>query len=248
MVAKRGRLDRFISKACQISLRQVKPLLAQGQICVDGQWVSDAALQIDSFSTISCQGQLLQERQRVYRMLHKPVGVVSATEDPIHRTVLDLIDGPAIPGLHLAGRLDLNSTGLMLLTNDGHWSKRLSAPETKVAKHYRVGVTHPITPDYIQAFAAGMYFEFEDSTTAPVILTIVADRVADLVLTEGKYHQIKRMFGRMRNPVLSLHRFRIGGLYLNGGPDPDRTRPLATDLAEGQWRDLTESELGLFSG
>jgi 16S rRNA pseudouridine516 synthase len=245
-VARRGRLDRFISKSCQISLRQVKPLLAQRQICVDGQWVADAALQIDGFSTISCQGQLLQERQRVYRMLHKPVGVVSATEDPIHRTVIDLMDGPAIPGLHLAGRLDLNSTGLMLLTNDGRWSKRLSAPDTQVAKYYRVGVTHPITPDCIQAFANGMYFEFEDSTTAPVILTLVSDRVADLVLTEGKYHQIKRMFGRFRNPVRTLHRYRIGALYLNGGPYAVRAGPLETDLAEGQWRDLTGSELNLF--
>ena len=246
MVANRARLDRFISKACQISLRQVKLLLAQRQICVDGQWVSDAALQIDGFSTIHCQGQLLQERQRVYRMLHKPIGVVSATEDPMHRTVIDLMDGPAIPGLHLAGRLDLNSTGLMLLTNDGRWSKRLSAPDTKVAKYYRVGVTHPITSDCIQAFADGIYFEFEDSTTAPVILTIVSDRVADLVLTEGKYHQIKRMFGRFRNPVLTLHRYRIGELYLNGGPNADPTEPFSNDLAEGQWRELTDAELGLF--
>jgi 16S rRNA pseudouridine516 synthase len=246
MVGRRSRLDRFISKACQISLREVKVLLAQRQISVDGQWVSDAALQIDGFSTISAQGLVLQERQRVYRMLHKPMGVVSATQDSIHRTVLDLIDGPEIPGLHLAGRLDLNSSGLILLTNDGRWSKRLSAPETRVAKYYRVGVAHPITPDYIQAFAEGMYFEFEDSITAPVILTIVSDRVADLVLTEGKYHQIKRMFGRFRNPVLTLHRYRIGELYLNGGPNADPTEPCSNDLAEGQWRELTDAELGLF--
>lgn len=231
MHSKRGRLDRFLMGRLQLPHKTVQRLLASGQVGVNGAVVRSGQRPVDEFDRIECQGQLLQQRQPLYLMLHKPVGLLSATFDPQHSTVLDLIDHPQRLELQLVGRLDLNSSGLLLLTNDGRWARQLMAPEAKVAKHYQVTLGQPLTQDYVQAFAQGFYFAYEDLTTAPVRLQITGDRSAELWLTEGKYHQIKRMFGRFRNPVLSLHRLAIGPLQLDPG------------LAPGQWRALRACEL-----
>ena len=151
-------------------------------------------------------------------MLNKPVGVVSATKDKQHKTVIDLLNLIKLPDkneLHIVGRLDLNTSGLVLLTNDSRWSERLTQPTSKVEKVYQVTLKNPLTNDYISAFKEGMYFDYEDITTQPAQLTIVSDYVAQVILTEGRYHQIKRMFGRFRNPVVKLHRSAIGGLCLD---------------------------------
>lgn len=220
MHSKHSRLDRFIAKSCQIPLKSVKPLLARGAITVNGVPVDDGQWRVCEFDRIECQGAMLQQRSPLYIMLHKPVGVVCATRDKQHTTVLDLIDHPAKDELHIVGRLDLNTSGLVLLTNDGRWSRRLTAPESKVPKRYQVRVKDPLDDRYVQAFAEGMYFEPEKIVTAPVALTITSATTADLVLTEGKYHQIKRMFGRFRNPVLALHRSAVGPYELDDSLAP----------------------------
>lgn len=230
MHSKHSRLDRFIAKSCQIPLKSVKPLLARGAITVNGVPVNDGQWRVCEFDRIECQGAMLQQqRSPLYLMLHKPVGVVCATRDKQHTTVLDLIDHPAKDELHIVGRLDLNTSGLVLLTNDGRWSRRLTAPENKVPKRYQVRVKDPLDDRYVQAFAEGMYFETEGCMTAPVELTLTSATSAELVLTEGKYHQIKRMFGRFRNRVLALHRSAIGPFELDA------------TLAPGQYRMLGES-------
>ncbi|NRA24517.1 MAG: pseudouridine synthase, partial [Oleispira sp.] len=127
---------------------------------------------------------------------------------------------------HIVGRLDLNSSGLLLLTNDSRWSRKLMAPEEKVRKVYRVTLENDLSEDYISAFSEGMYFSFENITTQPAQLTIVSNKIAEVVLMEGKYHQIKRMFGRFRNPVLALHRQSVGNLILDQGLMPGESRPL----------------------
>jgi 16S rRNA pseudouridine516 synthase len=157
-------------------------------------------------------------------MLNKPAGVVSATQDSAHKTVVDLLDYEFRHQLHIAGRLDLNSSGLVLLTNDSRWSSRLTAPDSKVTKRYRVSLEKPMTPEYVQAFAEGMYFPYEDITTKPVELRIIDDFSAELDLIEGRYHQIKRMFGRFRNPVKTLHRYAIGDLVLDETLLPGQSR------------------------
>ncbi|ROS01133.1 16S rRNA pseudouridine516 synthase [Sinobacterium caligoides] len=233
MAAKRARLDRFISQHSHFDKRQVRALLARGEVLVDGVIARDIQQQVDAFSHICVAGEVLQDRQPHYLMLHKPVGVVSATIDEQHRTVFDLLDEKvrSIEGLHIVGRLDLNSSGLILLSNDGRWSQQLTAPGSKVEKHYRVGLANPLEQGYIDAFAAGMYFEFEQITTQPARLDIIDAHTAEVWLTEGRYHQIKRMFGRFRNPVLSLHRCAIGDITLD------------QQLQPGQYRALTTSEL-----
>ena len=161
-------------------------------------------------------------------MMNKPIGVVSATKDEQHKTVMDLLVEKNIntDDLHIVGRLDLHSSGLLLLTNDGDWSRALMSPEKKVAKVYEVTLENPITDECIQAFANGMYFSYEDITTKPAQLEKLSECVAKVTLEEGRYHQIKRMFGRFRNPVLALHRVSIGEIELDDGLAPGESRSI----------------------
>ncbi|MGL5359957.1 MAG: pseudouridine synthase [Shewanella sp.] len=226
MQSKRGRLDRFLCAKLQIPRKSVRELLLSGRVRVDGAIAKDLDLQIDEFTKVQCDEQLLQSNTPSYVMLHKPVGVVSATQDAQHPTALDLLDAKVRGGLHIAGRLDLNSSGLLLLTNDSRWSQALMSPQHKVDKLYRVTLANPLTADYIAAFAQGMYFGFEDIVTQPAKLEIVSEYVAEVTLKEGKYHQIKRMFGRFRNPVVDLHRISIGQIVLDASLKPGQSRTL----------------------
>ncbi|NMH64828.1 pseudouridine synthase [Shewanella salipaludis] len=232
MQSKRGRLDRFICTKLQISRKEVRLLLLAGRVEVDSVIVTQMDRLVDEFSRISVDSRLLQANTPSYLMLHKPVGVVSATRDEQHKTALDLLCGIDKTHMHIAGRLDLNSSGLLLITNDGRWSAALTSPEHKVDKVYLVTLENPLTCDYVAAFAEGMYFGFEDITTAPAKLEILGEHLARVTLSEGKYHQIKRMFGRFRNPVLALHRLSIGDISLDPG------------LAPGESRELTATEIG----
>ncbi|PCI43827.1 MAG: 16S rRNA pseudouridine(516) synthase [Moraxellaceae bacterium] len=157
-----------------------------------------------------------EDKTAVYMMLNKPLGVVSATKDLKHPTVLDLIQHPRKNELHIVGRLDFNTTGLVLLTNDGAWSRKISLPETKLAKTYEVTLSKPLSDEYIAVFREGIYFAYEDITTQPACLEILSEHTARLSLIEGKYHQVKRMFGFFQNQVLALHRVSVGEFSLDG--------------------------------
>jgi 16S rRNA pseudouridine516 synthase len=229
------RLDRFLSNLPTFNRQSVRHLLASGRVWVDDQPVRDGRCEIRVFSRVEVDGQLLQAGKAArYFMLHKPIGVVSATEHPEHRTVLDLLDEPDKHELHLAGRLDLNTSGLLLVTNDGQWSRRATSPTGKQPKVYRVETEHEIDPACVEVFARGLYFAYEDLTTLPAELEILAPRQARLTLFEGRYHQVKRMFGHFRNPVVGLHRQSMGAIQL----DPQ--------LAPGQYRPLTAQEVASF--
>ncbi|MFB8831349.1 pseudouridine synthase [Azotobacter sp. CWF10] len=228
------RLDRFLGNQPCFNRRDARLLLALGQVRVDGQVVRDGHVDVREFSRIELDGKVLQPgRAARYFMLHKPAGVVSATCHEQHRTVLDLLDEPDRQDLHLAGRLDLGTTGLLLLTNDGHWSRRITHPRHKLAKVYYVETAEPIDEEYIETFARGLYFAFEDLVTQPAHLELLGSRSARLTLFEGRYHQVKRMFGHFRNRVLRLHRESMGPLQLEPG------------LAPGHYRALTQEEVQL---
>tara|TARA_B100000676_G_C17992149_1_gene795576 strand:- start:47 stop:757 length:711 start_codon:yes stop_codon:yes gene_type:complete len=230
MTSRYHRLDRFLSQRLQISRSNLRLLLAAGRVQVNGEAERDRQRRIGPFDVVVCDGEILQANRPRYLMLNKPAGVVSATRDDRHRTVLDLLPPDQREGLHLAGRLDFNSTGLVLLTNDGDWSRQLSQPESRVSKHYRVTVEQPLTEAYVAAFAEGMWFEYEGVMTRPATLKIRNACEADVWLCEGRYHQIKRMFGRFDNKVLALHRLAIGNLMLD-----ERLKP-------GEWRELSARE------
>jgi 16S rRNA pseudouridine516 synthase len=229
MQTKSFRIDRYMSKHLAINRRDIKLMLAQGRIVINGEITRDVTKIVKEFDRVVFDGEILQDKSPSYIMLNKPLGIVSATKDDQHRTVIDLLDSytqQERDSLHIVGRLDLNSSGLLLLTNDSRWSRKLMAPEEKVRKVYRVTLENDLSEDYISAFSEGMYFSFENITTQPAQLTIVSNKVAEVVLMEGKYHQIKRMFGRFRNPVLALHRQSVGNLILDQGLMPGESRPL----------------------
>lgn len=225
------RLDRYLASLLKISRKEVQQMLAQRRVEVDGAQASDMSQVITGFSRVVCDGQTLQAKARRYLMLNKPAGVVSATTDNKHRTVIDLLRQPYRHQLHIVGRLDFNSTGLVLLTNDGQWSRQLSLPGSRLMKRYRVTVEKALTQDYVAAFEQGMHFSYEDITTRPAMLTILSKFEAEVGLIEGRYHQIKRMFGYFDNKVLRIHRFAVGGLVLDEG------------LASGHSRELTLRDL-----
>lgn len=215
------RLDKVISEYLNISRKNIRLVVAQKRVSVDGKVSLDVAQIVNKFSIIQVDNKFIQNVKPLYLMMNKPVGVVSATIDAKHKTVIDVIQALGILSkneileLHIVGRLDLNTSGLLLLTNDSRWSERLMSPDKKVEKRYHVQLRNALTSDYIEAFKQGMYFEYEDITTKPVDLKITAEKEAEVILTEGRYHQIKRMFGRFRNEVLALKRISIGTLQLS---------------------------------
>ena len=228
------RLDRFLTRLGTHPCKEVARLLADGRVAVDGTIELSGLRRIDRFTRIELDGAVLQDTPAVYLMLHKPAGYLSATIDPQHPTVMELIDHPLRDELHLAGRLDRASTGLLLLTNDGRWSRQVTEPVEEISKVYRVTTREVISPETAAIFAEGIYFAYEDLTTRPAVLEILGPQEALLTIHEGRYHQVKRMFHAVGNQVLSLHRESIGPLRL------DETLP------SGTFRHLSAEEVAFF--
>ncbi len=224
------KLDRLLAKHDLMGRSRARAAVLAGRVRMDGVAVDRFEVEVDRFSEVRLDDTIVQAAsRRLYLMLHKPVGVVSATSDAEHPTVLDLIDDPDKATLHLVGRLDRNTSGLVLLTNDGRWSKALMHPDRKVAKVYHVTTRDSIAPEAVEAFARGFYFHTEDLTTQPAQLEILTPHTARLTLHEGRYHQIKRMFHRIQNQVTALHRERVSDIVL------------PADLAPGEWRAIERS-------
>lgn len=229
------RLDKFLCDCSDLTRSQAGKLIRQGEVMVDGVLVKQPAFHINEQSLVEFDGVTLQMGQRNrYFMLHKPEGYVCSNEDPDHPTVFFLMDEPAMGKLHVVGRLDLDTTGLVLVTDDGQWSHRITSPRHECAKTYHVQLADPVSEDAISLFADGVFLRNEDDKTRPAELEILGEREARLTIHEGKYHQVKRMFATIGNKVVGLHRERIGGLVLDD------------DLAEGEYRELTPEEIAQF--
>jgi len=221
------KLDRLLAKHQSMGRSRARQSIIDRRVRVNNVVETGIDHTVDRFCRVELDGIIIQAAERLlYIILHKPVGVVSATTDAEHTTVLDLIDDPDKASLHLVGRLDKNTSGLVLLTNDGRWSKALMNPDHKVPKVYLVETRDPIPTEAVAAFQEGFYFHTENLTTLPTKLEILSDRKARLTLHEGRYHQVKRMFHRIGNQVTALHREQIGSIIL-----PE-------DLAPGEWRAL----------
>jgi 16S rRNA pseudouridine516 synthase len=225
------RLDRFLESKLSYSAQTVRDLFVRRKVTLNGIAVTEGRGRITEFCRVEVDGKVLQARDAIYIMLHKPKGCVSATKDAKNKTVLDFVDILEKENLHLAGRLDFNTTGLLLLTNDGKWSRKLTQPQQKIPKTYWVKTQSEITPEYVEKFAEGFYFQFEDLTTLPAELKILSSHTAQLTIYEGRYHQIKRMFGYFQNEVLELHRLSMGNISLD------------ENLAAGEYRLLKPEEI-----
>jgi 16S rRNA pseudouridine516 synthase len=164
-------------------------------------------------------------------MLHKPADYVCSTDDPLHPTVLALLDMADRRDLHTAGRLDLDATGLVLVTDDGAWSHRVTSPRHPRPKVYRVELAEPLTEAAAEQLRTGVHLHGERRPTRPAQVEALSERQVQLTIEEGRYHQVKRMFAAVGNRVLTLHRERIGCVALDPG------------LAPGEWRPLTAEEV-----
>jgi 16S rRNA pseudouridine516 synthase len=245
------RLDRFLSRATGLSRSQAQRAIRAGEVRVDGLAERDPGAHVTAEADVEFEGASLAVPGPRYLMLHKPAGVVCATLDERHRTVIDLLDvpnaderhigrsrHPASRGtrasLHVAGRLDIDATGLVLITDDGEWSHRVTAPRHKFPKTYRVTLAEPLGERAAEHLARGVFLKEEKHRCLPAQIERITDTEVRFTITEGKYHQVKRMFAAVGNHVVRLHRERIGAVVL----DPD--------LAEGESRPLSEEEIASF--
>ena len=220
------RLDRFICKHTDHGHQRARQLVASGHVQVNGQVIKDLRADVDAFMSVMLDDQLLQQQTAHYLMLNKPAGYLSATTDPQHATVVELLPPSLRDQLHLAGRLDRATTGLLLLTNDGLWSRRITAPEQKIPKVYRVTTAEPISPHAEACFIEGIPLAREGVTTSPAQLERLSTHEARLTIYEGRHHQVKRMFAAVGNQVIALHRESMGHITLDVTLAPGAHRPL----------------------
>jgi 16S rRNA pseudouridine516 synthase len=226
------RLDKFLSITGCCSRSDAKRAIRGKNITVNGTVAKTADMQVDENNDeISFFGHPVLYRKYSYIMLNKPDGVVSATEDGRDRTVLDLLpDGVRNDRMFPCGRLDKNTLGLMLITDNGELSHRLLAPKSHVSKSYRFRSEAPVSAEDAKRFEGGLTLE-DGYVTLPAKIELDEDGMGGVItLTEGKYHQIKRMIASFSNKVTYLERISFGGI------------PLDTSLSRGEWRYLTDSE------
>lgn len=227
------RLDRYLSHLQLGSRKATKQIVRAGRVRVDDALVRDPAFDVAPNAVVTVDGAVVGGDLVVYYLLNKPAGVVTANADPQFKTVLDLIDAKDLrPGLYPVGRLDRDTTGLLLLTNDGTLGHALLAPSRHVPKTYRVQLRAPLTAEMREPLETGIAFkEFTSGPAQVVVPDSFVQDVVELTIHEGKFHQVKRMFKAVGNEVVKLERIAMGPLRL------------PTDLAAGEYRPLTADEL-----
>ena len=232
------RLDKYLAETAQCTRSEAKALLSKGKVAVNGVLCKKGDTQIREGDAVTVEGRELAYRQFVYLMLNKPEGVVSASTDKRDTTVVDLVrDAYPRRELFPAGRLDKTSTGFVLLTDDGGFAHDILAPKRHVSKTYTVTLDTPLTDEMKQGFANGVTLADGTALSPAEVEALSADGlVVRVLLKQGVYHQIKRMFGVYGAGVNALHRDAIGGLALD------------ESLAPGQWRELTAEEVAKITG
>ncbi|MDO4281262.1 MAG: 16S rRNA pseudouridine(516) synthase [Peptococcaceae bacterium] len=224
------RLEKYLHDLGYGSRKEIARLLRQREVVADGVRVKNGAEQVSETSAVSIDGEAVAYEPEVWLMLHKPQGVITATKDRDHETVMALIpERYARMGVVPVGRLDKDTTGLLLLTNDGQTAHRLMSPKGHVTKVYDVGYEGVLVEDAVARCAEGL--DLGDFVTAPATLELLEGGHCTLAIREGKYHQVKRMLHALGGVVTALSRRQFGPLAL------DET------LAPGQWRRLNDEEI-----
>jgi 23S rRNA pseudouridine2605 synthase len=222
------RLAKFLARAGVASRRAAEQVIADGRVTVDGEPVTDPARDVDERADVRVDGRAVSAEQTETWILNKPSGVVSTAREPgRRRAVTDLIDSPA--RLYPVGRLDADSTGLILLTNDGELANRLTHPRYEVQKTYRVELLRPPADRDLEQLRRGV--ELDDGPTAPARARRTAEREIEISIHEGRNRQVRRMAEAVGNEVVGLERVRLGSLELG-------------ELRRGEARRLTDEELG----
>ncbi|WP_257295432.1 16S rRNA pseudouridine(516) synthase RsuA [Endozoicomonas sp. YOMI1] len=229
------RLDKYLCESTELSRANAKKCLHRGEVTCDGIVVKNSAFKVPDNCEVRLLGELVKTRGLRYIMLNKPEDTLCSNVDEVYPSVLSLLDIPKAYSLHIAGRLDADTTGLVLITDDGQWSHRLTSPVKVCGKRYRVQLADPLpedkTVELIEQFASGIELKSEKALTKPALLEVLAPSEVLLTITEGKYHQVKRMFAAIGNKVMSLHREQVGDIALD------------LSLRPGEWRYLAQDEI-----
>jgi 23S rRNA pseudouridine2605 synthase len=221
------RLAKFLSRAGVASRRAAEEVIAEGRVTVDGDRVDDPARDVDASQQVEVDGRPVSPEPPEVWAVNKPAGVVSTAREPgRRRAVTELVDSEA--RLYPVGRLDVDSTGLLLLTNHGELANRLTHPRYEVQKTYRAELRRPPAQRDLERLRRGLHLE--DGPTAPARVRRIGEREVELTIREGRNRQVRRMFEAVSNDVVALERVRVGSLELGG-------------LARGQSRRLTEDEV-----
>lgn len=225
------RIDKIISEHTHYTRKEIKKLISQRAVYVNSEEVKRPESKFDETDiSIKINGKEIEIRKHIYLLLNKPKGYISATETRSDKTVLDLVPAEyKYRNLFPAGRLDKDTTGLMLITDDGEFAHNILSPRKHVQKEYEVTLDIPVTSTMAEEFRNGV--KLNDGECKTAFLEITGEYTAKVTLTEGRYHQIKRMFGCFGAKVVELNRIRIGNLYL------------PKDLNLGEIKEATENEL-----
>ncbi len=225
------RLDKYICRCTELSRSDAKKRLKQGAVKVNDEVVKDPGHQVYEETHVTLDDRTLSFAAARYIMLYKPQDCICSNVDELYPSVLHLLEIDRAFDLHIAGRLDADTTGLVLITDDGQWSHKITSPKKACHKRYRVQLSRPIREDAAELFAEGVQLQNEKNLTRPATLEVLSEQEVLLTISEGKYHQVKRMFAAIGNRVVGLHREQIGDIEL----DPE--------LNMGDWRYLTEEEV-----
>ncbi|GLQ73511.1 16S rRNA pseudouridine(516) synthase RsuA [Vibrio penaeicida] len=225
------RLDKFLCDALGATRKEATKIIKSGDVTVNDTIQKSGAFKVTEACDVEWQGRTITMQGPRYIMLFKPDGFVCSHEDGFNHTAFVLLDEVKMENLHFAGRLDVDTTGLVLITDDGKWSHRITSPKHKCEKTYRVWLADPVQQEYVDQFKQGIELRNEKEPTLPAQLEIIDEKEVLLTIHEGKYHQVKRMFAALGNKVEGLHRERIGDIYLD------------EDLEPGEYRYLTQEEI-----
>ncbi len=247
------KLDKFVMRSTRLTKQQVTTCIESGEVTVNQQVITDVRYQVHENNLINYQGEQLIPRAFRYLMFNKPANTICSNVDGDYPSILNQINIEDKQELHIAGRLDADTTGLVLITDDGRWSFNIMRPEQNCEKTYRVTLSKPLANDVVERFEQGVLLSGEAKPTLPAKLkkiSVEQELVPDpsqnqqdgyktqmpqqvlLTITEGRYHQVKRMFFSVGNRVNALHREQIGQLKL--------------DIPLGHWRYLTQCEVNSF--
>lgn len=225
------RLDKYISNATDLSRSEVKRFIKSGLVDVDNEVKTNPGTKILPSQQVNLDGSTIVSNLNRYFMLNKPAGYVSVSKDHNHPTAISLIYEHRNERLQIAGRLDIDTTGLLIITDDGKWNHRLTSPKSHCRKLYKVTLLDPIDPRYRHQLAEGVLLDGERHRCLPAEMNQVDAHSLTLCIREGKYHQVKRMFAALGNKVEKLHRYQIGDIILD------------QDLLEGDYRPLSRTEV-----
>lgn len=224
------RLDKYLSHATVYSRAQVKKLIRDKRVQIGEGIAKCADYMVADHDRVLLDGEQVFLPVAQYFMLNKPAGYVCANSDSDNPTVLDLIN-EAAEDIAIAGRLDKDTTGLVLLSNDGQWVHRIISPRRECTKAYLAELDYQITSETIRKFKEGFFLKGEEKLTKPAILESLTENKVSVVISEGRYHQVKRMFAACGLHVQSLHRVSVGNIKLDAALQP------------GQYRQLTDTEI-----